>query len=80
MPLQFRLRSLFILTAIVAVGCLVGPPIVRMMGDTIPPGSLAPPLIGQHKDDADPRAFAQELGTVAGAASNAANPPLPAAG
>jgi hypothetical protein len=27
--LQFRLRSLFILTAIVAVGCLVGPPIVR---------------------------------------------------
>jgi hypothetical protein len=23
---QFRLRSLFILTAIVAVGCLVGPP------------------------------------------------------
>jgi hypothetical protein len=26
---QFRLRSLFILTAIVAVGCLVGPPIVR---------------------------------------------------
>jgi len=28
MPRQFRLRSLFILTAIVAVGCLVGPPIV----------------------------------------------------
>jgi hypothetical protein len=27
--LQFRLRSLFILTAIVAVGCLVGPPIFR---------------------------------------------------
>jgi hypothetical protein len=26
---QFRLRSLFILTAIVAVGCLVGPRIVR---------------------------------------------------
>jgi hypothetical protein len=26
---QFRLRSLFILTAIVAVGCLVGPPIAR---------------------------------------------------
>jgi hypothetical protein len=26
---QFRLRSLFILTAIVAVLCLVGPPIVR---------------------------------------------------
>jgi hypothetical protein len=26
---QFRLRSLFILTAIVAVGCLIGPPIVR---------------------------------------------------
>jgi hypothetical protein len=26
---QFRLRSLFILTAIVAVGCLVGPPIMR---------------------------------------------------
>jgi len=26
---QFRLRSLFILTAIVDVGCLVGPPIVR---------------------------------------------------
>jgi hypothetical protein len=28
-PFQFRLRSLFILTALVAVGCLVGPPIVR---------------------------------------------------
>jgi hypothetical protein len=26
---QFRLRSLFILTAIVAVGCWVGPPIAR---------------------------------------------------
>jgi hypothetical protein len=26
---QFRLRSLFLLTAIVAAGCLVGPPIVR---------------------------------------------------
>jgi len=26
---QFSLRSLFILTTIVAVGCLVGPPIVR---------------------------------------------------
>jgi hypothetical protein len=26
---QFRLRSLFMLTALVAVGCLVGPPIVR---------------------------------------------------
>jgi len=26
---QFRLRSLFILTAVVAVGCMVGPPIVR---------------------------------------------------
>jgi hypothetical protein len=26
---QFRLRSLFILTALVAVGCMVGPPIVR---------------------------------------------------
>jgi hypothetical protein len=26
---QFRLKSLFALTAIVAVGCLVGPPIVR---------------------------------------------------
>ncbi|HVC96200.1 MAG TPA: hypothetical protein VND64_21130 [Pirellulales bacterium] len=26
---QFRLRSLFILTAFVAVGCLVGPPVVR---------------------------------------------------
>jgi hypothetical protein len=29
MPRQFRLRSLFILTAVVALGCLVGPPIVR---------------------------------------------------
>jgi hypothetical protein len=26
---QFRLRSLFILTTVVAVGCVVGPPIVR---------------------------------------------------
>jgi len=26
---QFRLKSLFILTALVAFGCLVGPPIVR---------------------------------------------------
>jgi hypothetical protein len=26
---QFRLRSLFILTAMVAVGCWVGPPTVR---------------------------------------------------
>jgi hypothetical protein len=26
---QFSLRSLFILTALVALGCLVGPPIVR---------------------------------------------------
>jgi hypothetical protein len=26
---QFHLKSLFILTALVAVGCLVGPPIVR---------------------------------------------------
>jgi hypothetical protein len=26
---QFRLRSLFLLTALVAVGCLVGPPIVH---------------------------------------------------
>jgi predicted PurR-regulated permease PerM len=26
---QFSLRSLFILTAIVAVGCLVGPPIAK---------------------------------------------------
>jgi len=31
MPRQFRLRSLFILTAIVAVGCLVGPPIWRVL-------------------------------------------------
>jgi hypothetical protein len=29
--LQFRLRSLFILTAIVAVGCLVGPPAWRVL-------------------------------------------------
>ena len=28
---QFRLRSLFILTAIVAVACWVGPPIVRQV-------------------------------------------------
>jgi hypothetical protein len=26
---QFRLRCLFMLTAIVAVGCLVGPPIIE---------------------------------------------------
>jgi hypothetical protein len=31
MPRQFRLRSLFILTAIVAMGCLIGPPIVRQV-------------------------------------------------
>jgi hypothetical protein len=30
---QFRLRSMFILTAVVAVGCLVGPPIVREVRD-----------------------------------------------
>jgi hypothetical protein len=34
---QFRLRSLFILTAIVAVGCLVGPPIVREVRDWLKP-------------------------------------------
>ena len=34
---QFRLRSLFILTAIVAVGCLVGPPIVRKVRDRLDP-------------------------------------------
>ncbi|HVC97923.1 MAG TPA: hypothetical protein VND64_29905 [Pirellulales bacterium] len=28
---QFRLRSLFILTAIVAVGCLVGPIVWRLL-------------------------------------------------
>ena len=27
--LRFRLRSLFILTAIVSVGCLVGPPVLE---------------------------------------------------
>jgi hypothetical protein len=30
---QFRLRSLFILSAIVAVGCVVGPPIVHEVRD-----------------------------------------------
>ena len=34
---QFRLRSLFILTAIVAVGCLVGPPIIREVRETFWP-------------------------------------------
>ncbi len=39
---QFRLRSLFILTAIVAVGCLVGPPIVReVRARWFPPGPLS---------------------------------------
>jgi hypothetical protein len=33
MPRQFSLRSLFILTAIVAVGCLVGPPIAELAYD-----------------------------------------------
>jgi hypothetical protein len=40
---QFRLKSLFILTAIVAVGCLVGPPIlteVRIWLEPIPPDSI----------------------------------------
>jgi hypothetical protein len=46
---QFRLRSLFILTAIVAVGCLVGPPIVREVRDWLAswqeigePGTIKP--------------------------------------
>jgi hypothetical protein len=29
MPRQFRLRSLFVLTAVVAVGCWVGPRLAR---------------------------------------------------
>jgi hypothetical protein len=40
---QFSLSSLFILTAIVAVGCLVGPPIVREVRERFWP--LAPPAI-----------------------------------
>jgi hypothetical protein len=34
---QFRLRSLFILTAIVAVGCLVGPSIITKVQDWLRP-------------------------------------------
>jgi hypothetical protein len=40
MPRQFRLRSLFILTAIVAVGCWVGPWVWGKLGLIFP----APPL------------------------------------
>jgi hypothetical protein len=34
---QFRLRSLFILTAIVAVGCWVGPPVLREVRTNLRP-------------------------------------------
>jgi hypothetical protein len=43
--IQFRLRSLFILTAIVAVACLVGPPIVREVRERFWPPKPAGPLI-----------------------------------
>jgi len=39
---QFRLRSLFIVTAIVAVGCWVGPPIWQQVGPMIFPPAPSP--------------------------------------
>jgi len=44
---QFRLRSLFILTAIVAVGCLVGPPAwERIRPMLFPPAPPVPKKTG----------------------------------
>jgi hypothetical protein len=57
MPLrrpQFRLRSLFILTAIVAVACIVGPPIFTALYDYVYPPKTTPIRQWLRKSRAQP--------------------------